>query len=379
MKTSIVYLISNLRKTGPVIQLYNIVRHLNRENFEPFIITLSREGEKSFMMEFKHLGIPIITLNLPQGSLKGWEKIYEILRKINPRIVHSHGLRADFINSKIRGNYIKISTVHSNPLEDYPKQYGVRGYLAAILHIKILRKIPFRISCSKSLSLTLQYKFKLSTIPILNSTTEFDRDQNKAVIEKKTIIVPDGVFLFAFAGPIVKVKNVQFLIKVFNKLYHSRRDIFLIVLGEGRYLEPLKRIAKENVLFLGYVDDPKMYFDMSNAYVSASISEGLPTAVLEAGSCGLPLFLSNIPSHKEIINTLENHGVKAGKLFELNVNKCAEEIIEFAEQVRMNIFDKIAIQKAFKEFFGSKRMSSEYENIYLRILGGKDSNEDNFV
>ncbi len=43
----ICYVISTLQKTGPVIVLYNLVKNLDRTRFEPYIITLSKEPEKS--------------------------------------------------------------------------------------------------------------------------------------------------------------------------------------------------------------------------------------------------------------------------------------------------------------------------------------------
>ena len=41
--------------------------------------------------------------------------------------------------------------------------------------------------------------------------------------------------------------------------------------------------------------------NISDVYVSASKSEGFSISVLEALSCGLGLFLSDIPSHREVV------------------------------------------------------------------------------
>ena len=45
MKINIGYIISTLRSSGPVMQLLNIVKYLNRDNFNPIVITLSPEGD----------------------------------------------------------------------------------------------------------------------------------------------------------------------------------------------------------------------------------------------------------------------------------------------------------------------------------------------
>lgn len=89
---------------------------------------------------------------------------------------------------------------------------------------------------------------------------------------------------------------------------------------------------------LGFQNDSIAYMKISDVYISASKSEGFSISVLEALSCGLGLFLSDIPSHREVVNMesetylgetfTQNDFLK--KLIKLrNKSFIKEEIVEF--------------------------------------------------
>ena len=51
------------------------------------------------------------------------------------------------------------------------------------------------------------------------------------------------------------------------------------------------------------------YLQAVDYFISASSDEGLPNSVLEALATGLPVLLSDIPSHREILERTHNSGV----------------------------------------------------------------------
>ena len=67
-------------------------------------------------------------------------------------------------------------------------------------------------------------------------------------------------------------------------------------------MEDLKKLAGNDsrIKFIGRVPSPIKYLRISDYFVSASLSEGLPLAVMEGMGCGLPAILSNIDSHFEM-------------------------------------------------------------------------------
>ena len=154
-KQTIIYLISTLRNSGPVNQTYNLIKNLDRTQFNPVIITLSKEPEDSKIDFFKTLDISIHTINLSRikGIFLLKNAIKKIVQNYNNPIIHSQGLRADSINYQLKKYPMKITTIRNFPFDDYIMKFGaIKGFIMSIYHISIIKKIKKRIACSKAIS-----------------------------------------------------------------------------------------------------------------------------------------------------------------------------------------------------------------------------------
>jgi glycosyltransferase involved in cell wall biosynthesis len=102
------------------------------------------------------------------------------------------------------------------------------------------------------------------------------------------------------SGALSHLKNSKIIIEAFQ--LQKKKNSILLFLGNGELYDTLLSSYKsENIHFTGRVDNVKNYLQASDYYISASLTEGLPNSVLEAISAGLPVILSKIPPHIEII------------------------------------------------------------------------------
>ena len=62
-KIKILYLISALKKCGPISVLYNIIRGLDPKTYEIFVLSLSEREAGPIHNQFKELQIEFISLN----------------------------------------------------------------------------------------------------------------------------------------------------------------------------------------------------------------------------------------------------------------------------------------------------------------------------
>ena len=96
--------------------------------------------------------------------------------------------------------------------------------------------------------------------------------------------------------------------------------------------------------------------NISDVYVSASKSEGFSISVLEALSCGLGLFLSDIPSHCEVVEMGQD--VYLGETFS------PDDFEVKLKALRERKINKSAI-KAFQEKeLSAKSMAAGYQKRY---------------
>ncbi|WP_155337664.1 glycosyltransferase family 4 protein [Acrocarpospora corrugata] len=115
---------------------------------------------------------------------------------------------------------------------------------------------------------------------------------------------PGGYVLFV--GRLVPEKAVDLLLRTFSRL---PGDVQLAVAGGSAYTDDyvtgLRELAARDprIHLLGYVygDDLAALYQHAGAYVQPSHLEGLPLALLEAASHGLPLIASGLGCHREII------------------------------------------------------------------------------
>lgn len=356
-KIKILYLVSTLEAKGPTNQLFYIIKYLDRSTFEPLVLTLSPEPKDSLKPLFDALAIPVQTLGTGRisGLFKNSKIIKALVQSFKPDIIQSMGLRADGYNELLPSNFKKITTSRNFPLEDYPSKFGkIKGYLMAKKHLKSFEALQV-ISCSYSISRQLN-SVGISTQTIQNgvdfekfSPAILSEDNNHKIQVKKFVTI----------GSLIPRKDVATIIYAFNLL---GSDFHLTIVGDGPLREELQRLVTgNNISFMGQLSDVLPFLHQSVAFISASKSEGLPNAVLEAMATDLPVILSDIPSHRELVIGT----VFQDLLFPLEDSKSLKEILSVFDPYSSNYQGARAW---VMENFSAEKMSQRYQKYYLKEI-----------
>ncbi len=101
-------------------------------------------------------------------------------------------------------------------------------------------------------------------------------------------------------GRLTKQKDFPTLLEAFHSVVENV-DARLIILGEGEdRVSLLQRVQdlnlKEKVSLPGFVDNPYAFLSHSTVFVLSSRWEGLPTVLVEAMACGIPVISTDCPS-----------------------------------------------------------------------------------
>lgn len=96
---------------------------------------------------------------------------------------------------------------------------------------------------------------------------------------------------FLYVGRLSEVKNLSLLISVFNDL----PQLTLTIIGEGPLMKELKQIAKENIYFLGSINNSELsrYYMGNDVFILPSIIEPWGLVVEEALNNGTPVIVSS--------------------------------------------------------------------------------------
>ncbi len=365
----ILYTCSTLARSGPTNQLFEILRNIDRQKFEPIILTLSSEPANSRKKDFEALNISIYSLNSKRisGFFKNKGAFKKYLKKICPDLIHSQGLRADILVSSCKGAIPTLMTARNYPYDDYPKKYGFWvGRAMGWSHLRAF-KTSHLIACSKSICAQIK-NYGIDCQPIQNGVdTDFfspvDAEEKKALRLKLNL--PLDKIILIHVGSFIERKNPSLIIQAFQQSKMKEKGA-LIMVGTGSLLPICKKLVTDNdpVYFPGFSSDPRLYLRAADIFVSAASSEGLPGAVLEGMASGLACILSDIPPHKEIFGKGKH-----------NVSFFPTESLEELKMIlnRLTSEEVTTLQSASLELvrrsFSSKKMASEYQQVYSQLLG----------
>lgn len=367
MKIKVLFFLSTLESSGPTSVVYNIIKYLNRNIIDPCILTLSPESSNSRINAFKELDVRIFSFG--RGRLN-WlfpkNSITEIVNAIMPDVIHSHSLRPDITSSKHLGGFVRICTIHGNLEKAYRDSYNfILGTLLAKSQISSLKHMDQVVACSKSVYEIYKNRVsKFTVIPNGVDTNIFYRltpdEKNR---KREALSLPKEKRIFISAGSLIKLKDPYTVIDAFLSS-SIKNDSVLIILGKGPLENKLKFIYRnnKNLLFLGFKNNIVEYFQASDFFISASSSEGLPNSPIEALACGLPILLSNIAPHREII---ELHHA-AGRLFSLYNTADLTAKIEEISKESYELCSQAAFNLATVNF-SAEKMAQNYQDLYINF------------
>lgn len=365
---------TNCKKNGPIKQTLNIIRNMDKEIFEPSLITVwSEDADNSMIDDYKKLGIPVLSANLSKKKsvLVGRQEVGKLLEQLKPDIVQGVGMPPYRMTLGYK-KAVHFITLRNYCYEDYPDYYGkILGTAMAFLDLNLIKKRmaagePF-VTCSESL--TKMYKSRQNMeIPYIRNGVDVSqytkRDITKTADVRENLELPLDKVIYVYSGGFIDRKNQREAITAFLKM-KKNGDAVLLLLGDGTNFESLKSefSQHQNILFRGKVSNVNEYLHASDVYLATSKSEGLPNGVLEAMACGLPVLLSDIPQHMEVLEADPEcgHSYKLGNVEQLSNlmdQMLDEDLIKSGERS----------YKAVMENFTAEGMSRRYQNLYLKVL-----------
>ena len=349
----ILFILPSKSRCGPSNVIFNIIKYLKSKDVN-ILLAFFWDGDKplnDFVSSYVDKEI-----NLNGFGLRSIIKLYSFIKKEQPDVIHSSCLLPDlylFLLSVFIGDISKVSTLHCNIDQDYDTTYArskIKKTIFKMIHKVALRKMDKVIAVSENAKDSLLS----NNVKIIYNGTNKNKNKNKE----------PSLIQLVYVGVLIKRKNVSFLIDKFKTL--SSDKIELIIIGDGNELEILKQKTGQDkrIKFKGFLDKPEELFHSKTIFINPSMSEGMPMAVIEALSCGVPCLLSNIKSHREI-KILIPKGVE---LFDFEDNSFNNYLSVLINTLNSDVTIANDIKEKHKENFSINIMSERYFSVYEMLV-----------
>ncbi|EOU1468761.1 glycosyltransferase [Clostridium perfringens] len=350
-KEKIVIIVPSLTIGGAESMVYQLASELRKKELSLTVICIASKKNTYYEKELEKNNVNIIYLNNNSKSdFKTLMKIYIILNKIRPNIIHTHLHTCIYAIPWALTHRVKFfHTIHSEPKFEFSKR--IRKIMKLMYKCNII--IPIAISDIIKEKMKLEYKIPLNKIKTIYNPVDVDKFYLESKVSKDFI-------RFVSVGRLNENKNQKMLIEAFYEVQKEFPNIKLTLIGDGILREKLEYQVKKNkiddkVEFYGNIDYVEKILNKSDIFVLTSIYEGLPISIIEAMACGLPIISTNVGGIKDII---DKNGILINDLREL-INSMKKLILD--ESLRISMGNK-SLDEAKK--YNKINIAEKYINLY---------------
>ncbi|MFC7440036.1 glycosyltransferase family 4 protein [Laceyella putida] len=238
------------------------------------------------------------------------------LRKVLPSIyrefpfelIHCHTIYPDgYAGSLLKQTFAVpvVSTVHGSDIMLYPK----RNRKVHERTEQALRGNDFVIAVSERARQEVdRMTAGVSTATVYNGfdPTRFKPMEKQAAREK--LGLPPAGKNVLFVGNLYQVKGIPYLLESFKTIASESEEVHLYLIGEGPLRSELVQQAEQlglgnRVTFLGrkpYEEIP-VWINSADVVALTSLSEGLPSILLETMGCGRAMVATDVGGIREIL------------------------------------------------------------------------------
>ncbi|MDY6866475.1 MAG: glycosyltransferase family 4 protein [Chloroflexota bacterium] len=223
--------------------------------------------------------LPLMPLAIEQFDLSAYDLVLSDSHAIAKGVITGPDqLHISYIHTPVRYAW----DLQHQYLKHARLERGLRGFLAkALLHyirmwdMRTVSGVDHYIANSKYIARRIWKLYKREA-KVIHPPVEIDRFQ----------VQEDKEDFYLTMSRLVPYKKVGLMVEAFNAMPDKR----LVVIGDGPELKTLKRMAAENITFLGFQSDQAVadYLQRARALVYAA-EEDFGIVPVEAQACGTPV------------------------------------------------------------------------------------------
>ncbi len=368
-KIRVLYTLNEARIAGTERHVVYLLNNLNRDLFEPYVVCFA-EGPLIEMLQKQK----IEARALPRNRFLDFsvaKQLYDLIRKENIDLVHSHCGHFSFWVAKIAGVRRLIETRHGLYFN-----YDEIDHISPVTYWLNKAKASF-----VNLTLTVNTfdkqllieKFKVPAHKIQSVLNGIDLENIEKAVRSSNSLeelkITKSAPVVGTVARLTEQKGLRYFLESIPLIQAEFPDAQFVIVGDGELKGELIRIAEKHgilqkIIFTGYREDAIAIMSLFEVFVQPSLWEGTAYTILEAMALKLPVVATAVFGNREAVVHEET-----GYLVETRTSvQIADKVIYLlknrnkAKEMGKNGFERI------KKMYLAKEMTRQIEQIYLELL-----------
>lgn len=314
----VLYIIDTLEVGGAESSLLTITSGF--QNVIPIFVYIYPGG--TLEKKFKAKGIMVYSLNVPKeyNFKEALKLLIPLVKKVQPHIIHSTLFKSDIISRRLKKHYyvpLINSLVNNSYIQDrynnLPFLDKIKLYIIQQYDAYTSKNVDLFISNSEAIKTTNAKALKINNKKIRVIHRGRDPEIFNAGLGNNLEALSNeldirGRKVILNVSRLLERKGQLDLLKAFKNVAEKRKDLILLIAGEGNFRPVLQSYILENnlqnkVQLLGNRADIPNLLKLADLFAFPSWYEGLPGALIEAMMSNTPIIASNIPENLECLDS----------------------------------------------------------------------------
>ena len=374
-KIKILVVIPNLSIGGAERLTVYLLKRINRKKFDVALCLFEKKGEL-----LKELPEDIEVYTVQKKSRWSFIRLIANLKNVvagyEPDILYSRMWYATAVTTLSRKLYAYNVPVVATEEHNFKRDisaFDPFGMFKKYLLDWSYKKSDVIIVPSQGVKKDVAESYKLKSEKVKIIYNSVDLDLIHARTDSLRDSIPGCLFhdnspvIVAF-GRLVSRKGFSDLLNAF-RLVRSQMSSHLVFIGDGEERLKLEKLAldldlREDVKFLGFLENPFQCISTSDIFVLSSHWEGFGNVIIEAMACGVPVISTDCPFGPDEIIT---DGVNGLLVPVADVEAMAQAILRLLQDTSLRK-DLAEAGRLRAEDFRVEKMVAACEKVFAEVL-----------
>jgi len=319
----------------------------------------------------------------PYKDFISYIKIKNLLKKLQPDIVHTHSAKAGILG-RFAANALKkksqnnlpviIHTIHGLAFHPYQSQWLNKFYIA--IEKTAAKRTDHFISVAGAMTKQAIAAGISSPEKYITAYSAIEEEQFLETVPLEQIKqfrgeyqIPDDAVVLVTIARLFNLKGHKYIIQSAKKLSEKFDNVIWLFVGDGILKDDLKRSIDNLQLtakfrFTGLLPPTQIpvAIHSSDILVHPSVREGLARSIPQAMLCARPTVSFDVDGAKEVVNKNTGRLIQPKNIEQLT-SACAELIADKNLRARLGRQARDSV----KGKFAPKNMVDKIENLYRKL------------